>query len=82
MTLAKHIVVMNKGVVQQVGAPLELYRAPVNTFVATFIGSPAMNIFPVELVNEGGPRIKGQGFELPVPERFVPHLSSNSAPTK
>ncbi|MEL7372417.1 MAG: sn-glycerol-3-phosphate ABC transporter ATP-binding protein UgpC, partial [Myxococcota bacterium] len=45
MTLAKHIVVMNKGVVQQVGAPLELYRDPANTFVAGFIGSPSMNFF-------------------------------------
>jgi ABC-type sugar transport system ATPase subunit len=43
MTLADRIVVMNLGVVQQVGAPLELYRDPANLFVAGFIGSPAMN---------------------------------------
>jgi ABC-type sugar transport system ATPase subunit len=44
MTLADRIVVVNAGVVQQVGTPAELYRTPANTFVATFIGSPRMNI--------------------------------------
>ena len=45
MTLADRIVVLNKGRIEQVGTPLELYRKPANTFVATFIGSPAMNTF-------------------------------------
>lgn len=45
MTMADRIVVMNGGVVEQVGAPLELYDKPVNLFVAGFIGSPAMNLF-------------------------------------
>jgi ABC-type sugar transport system ATPase subunit len=44
MTLADRIVVVNAGVVQQIGTPAELYRTPANTFVATFIGSPRMNI--------------------------------------
>src|SRR5829696_9142550 len=44
MTLADRVVVMNKGVVQQVGSPTEIYDAPANTFVASFIGSPAMNL--------------------------------------
>ena len=44
MTLADRVVVMNKGVVQQVGSPTEIYDRPVNTFVAGFIGSPAMNL--------------------------------------
>ncbi len=44
MTMADRIVVMHDGVVEQVGTPLELYDHPVNPFVATFIGSPAMNI--------------------------------------
>lgn len=43
MTLANRIVVFRDGYVEQVGTPLELYRKPVNTFVAGFIGSPAMN---------------------------------------
>ena len=44
MTMASRIVVMNKGYIQQIGAPKVIYNHPANTFVATFIGSPAMNI--------------------------------------
>ena len=44
MTMADKIVVLQDGVIEQVGSPLELYRAPANTFVAGFIGSPKMNI--------------------------------------
>ncbi len=44
MTLADRVVVMNKGVIQQVGTPTEIYDNPANTFVASFIGSPAMNL--------------------------------------
>ncbi len=46
MTMADRIVVLNGGVVEQVGTPLELYHAPANLFVATFIGAPKMNILP------------------------------------
>ena len=46
MTLADRVVVMNRGVVQQVGTPMEIYDKPANTFVAGFIGSPAMNLVP------------------------------------
>jgi multiple sugar transport system ATP-binding protein len=48
MTLADKIVVLDRGVVQQVGAPLDLYHRPANLFVAGFIGSPKMNLLPVE----------------------------------
>ena len=44
MTLADRVVVMNKGEVQQVGTPLQIYDRPANTFVASFIGNPAMNL--------------------------------------
>ena len=44
MTLADRVVVMNKGIVQQVGTPTEIYNTPENAFVAGFIGSPAMNL--------------------------------------
>jgi multiple sugar transport system ATP-binding protein len=50
MTLADRIVVLNKGAVEQVGAPLQLYHHPVNRFVAGFIGSPKMNFLPGTLV--------------------------------
>ena len=44
MTLADRVVVMNAGIVQQVGTPQEIYNKPANSFVASFIGSPAMNL--------------------------------------
>jgi multiple sugar transport system ATP-binding protein len=46
MTMADRIVVMRDGIVEQIGGPLELYDHPANTFVAGFIGSPAMNMIP------------------------------------
>ncbi|RME04167.1 MAG: sn-glycerol-3-phosphate ABC transporter ATP-binding protein UgpC [Planctomycetota bacterium] len=49
MTLATRIVVLDGGRVQQVGSPLELYRCPANVFVATFLGSPEMNLLEVEV---------------------------------
>jgi multiple sugar transport system ATP-binding protein len=49
MTLADRVVVMSKGEVQQVGTPLEIYDRPANTFVASFIGNPAMNLIQGEL---------------------------------
>ncbi|HMO06329.1 MAG TPA: sn-glycerol-3-phosphate ABC transporter ATP-binding protein UgpC, partial [Paracoccaceae bacterium] len=48
MTLADKIVVLNGGVIEQVGTPMDLYRRPASTFVATFIGSPAMNLIPLD----------------------------------
>jgi len=49
MTLADRVVVMNKGAFQQVGSPAEIYNRPANTFVAGFIGSPAMNLVDGEI---------------------------------
>jgi multiple sugar transport system ATP-binding protein len=49
MTLADRVVVMDKGVVQQVGTPTEIYDRPANAFVAGFIGNPAMNLLEGEL---------------------------------
>ena len=51
MTLADRVVVMNKGVVQQVGAPKDIYNRPNNVFVAGFMGTPAMNLIEGELAN-------------------------------
>lgn len=50
MTLADRIVVFNAGVIQQVGSPLEMYENPSNLFVASFLGSPKMNLFESQLV--------------------------------
>ena len=53
MTLATRIAIMQRGEVVQVGAPLDLYRHPVNTFVATFLGNPPMNLLPVNGIQIG-----------------------------
>jgi ABC-type sugar transport system ATPase subunit len=57
MTLADRIVVMDKGIVQQVGTPEELYRRPANLFVAGFIGSPKMNFLKGEWAGPGQVRL-------------------------
>jgi ABC-type sugar transport system ATPase subunit len=59
MTLADRIVVLNAGLVEQVGSPMELYERPANLFVARFIGSPSMNTIPC-LIEAGGkePRVR------------------------
>jgi len=53
MTLADTVVVMNQGRVEQTGAPTEVYSLPASRFVATFIGSPAMNLMPGRIVTSG-----------------------------
>ncbi len=62
MTLADKIVVLDGGVVQQVGSPMELYQRPANLFVAGFIGSPKMNFLPatVDGVDGGVVRVSGK----------------------
>jgi multiple sugar transport system ATP-binding protein len=54
MTLADRVVVMNKGRIEQIGTPNELYHSPATRFVAGFIGSPAMNFLPCRLEESGG----------------------------
>jgi multiple sugar transport system ATP-binding protein len=54
MTMADRIAVMDHGVLQQVGTPLQVYNDPVNTFVARFIGAPGMNLLPGRLVQKAG----------------------------
>jgi len=68
MTMADKIVVMQDGIVEQMGAPLELYDKPDNKFVAGFIGSPAMNFLDGTLkVNGGQPYVEtANGAKLPV----------------
>lgn len=65
MTMATRLVVLKDGIIQQVGAPKEVYDKPVNVFVGGFIGSPAMNFFNGKL-EEGGFRVSPkQSIEVP-----------------
>ena len=75
MTLGDRIVVMSEAVIQQVGAPLEIYNNPINRFVAGFIGTPPMNLLDGKLVDLNG----SVGFDegtavIPVPERVAARL--------
>ena len=62
MTMADRIVVMNKGVIQQIGTPMEIYNNPNNVFVATFVGNPPMNVFKAniqgDVISDGNNRIE------------------------
>jgi len=73
MTMADKIVVMKDGVVEQTGDPLTLYDRPNNTFVAGFIGSPAMNMVPGTIRANGGPASVefAGGVHLPMPTNAV-----------
>ena len=67
MTMADKIVVMHDGLVEQIGAPLDLYDRPDNQFVAGFIGSPAMNFLPGHIRANGQAHFEGpQGLKLPL----------------
>ena len=73
MTLADRIIVLEGGRIQQMGSPLDLYYHPGNVFVATFIGSPPMNLLEGRLDRGGdGPRfVSDHGLEVRVPEEAV-----------
>jgi ABC-type sugar transport system ATPase subunit len=75
MALADRLLVLNAGVVQQVGTPMAVYREPINTFVARFLGLPGMNIVPAE---QTGDRLRIGSDEIagaPPPPPDVPLLA-------
>jgi len=66
MTLAQRVMVMNKGVLEQLGTPVEIYERPATRFVASFIGAPAMNLLDGQ-INADGTRFNlSDGFALPL----------------
>lgn len=70
--MADKIVVLNAGRIEQVGSPLELYHRPANLFVARFIGSPKMNVIPVQVAGQSGATLRlalpgGGVLDLPAP---------------
>ena len=66
MTLAQRVMVMNGGVAEQIGTPVEVYEKPASLFVASFIGSPAMNLLTGRVNNEGTHFELDGGIELPL----------------
>jgi len=78
MTLADRVVVMNKGRIEQIGPPQELYHRPRTHFVAGFIGSPAMNFIPCRLERNGaGLTVRvSDAISLPVPAPLAPRYQA------
>lgn len=67
MTLAQRVIVMNKGHAEQIGAPTEVYERPATVFVASFIGSPAMNLLEGRVSEDGSAFVvAGDGPSLPL----------------
>ncbi len=80
MTLADRVVVMNHGIIEQVGTPQELYHSPKTRFVAGFIGSPAMNFIPCRMEEANGSlnvRLTDT-ISFPVPERRASHYRAHA----
>lgn len=66
MTMADRIVIMKDGIMQQVGAPMDLYETPANKFVAGFIGSPQMNFYDVKI--QGNKLVFSNGKSIAIPD--------------
>ncbi len=65
MTLGDKIVVMQAGKIHQIGSPAQIYEQPADTFVATFIGAPEINLYPGEIIHKSNaPVFQGNGFSL------------------
>ncbi|MGC0106768.1 TOBE domain-containing protein, partial [Enterobacter hormaechei] len=66
MTLAQRVMVMNKGIAEQIGTPVEVYEKPASRFVASFIGSPAMNLLDGRINTAGTHFELESGMALPI----------------
>jgi ABC-type sugar transport system ATPase subunit len=77
MTLADRIVIFDKGRIQQIGTPGEVFNHPATLFVAGFIGTPSMNLLPTRFEDgAGGGTLRGDGFALPAPAWLRARLES------
>ena len=70
MTLAQRMIVMNKGIAEQIGTPMEVFEKPASTFVASFIGSPPMNLIPVR-IDQNGTAYNERDLALHLPKHLV-----------
>ncbi len=83
MTLADRIVIMNRGNIEQVGSPMEVFLEPANTFVASFIGSPPMNLLDATIDKQDG-RVKAviagsSGQSLTIPDAFAKNATQGQS---
>lgn len=76
MTLGQRVVVMDKGVIQQIDTPMNIYERPINLFVAGFLGNPPMNLFRGRLLNQNGLILQSEDASLPLPHGAARGLSA------
>jgi multiple sugar transport system ATP-binding protein len=80
MTMADRVVLLHQGELQQVGPPNDLYSAPVNSFVAGFIGAPKINLLPASLVRDAGStRISFLSMSIDVAQTSTPGVAARTA---
>jgi len=72
MTMADRIAVMQGGLIQQIGTPLEIYRRPANLFVASFFGMPTMNLISGRICGAEAPRFQSENLDIQLPVEAVP----------
>ena len=75
MTMADRIAVMQGGLIQQIGTPLEIYRRPANLFVAGFFGMPTMNLITGRMREADAPHFQSENLDLPLPADVVPRAA-------
>ena len=74
LTMGNKIIVLNKGKIQQIGTPNEIYNCPINTFVAGFIGTPAMNFFNFKITNNSKVSFLDETLNLKLDDSLVKSL--------
>src|SRR5262249_28394837 len=79
MTMANRIVLLHKGLIQQVGTPADVYATPANTFVATFVGSPRMNLIGRRIESTDGQRLFRGAVDVPLNGLAPPALADGPA---
>ncbi|NTF96065.1 ABC transporter ATP-binding protein [Rhizobium rhizogenes] len=82
VTMADKMAVMNGGILQQYDSPAEVFANPVNMFVASFIGSPAMSLVPLEIATlDGAPALRSaEGWMLPLSAKNAQKITKASSP--
>ncbi|MCS7224571.1 MAG: ABC transporter ATP-binding protein [Armatimonadetes bacterium] len=85
MSMGDRIAVLDQGQIQQIGSPDEIYHRPANLFVASFVGSPAMNLVPCRLAEENGQRrliVEDSNWSLPLPPEVARAAQEGRAPSR
>jgi multiple sugar transport system ATP-binding protein len=83
MSLADRIAIMNKGKIEQIGSSLQMYYTPKNRFIATLFGEPEINIFPANMILDGGVvkfTVPGQSAPLEAPQDAAAILKNEASP--